>query len=223
MKKWGIIFLLAFVLTITGCGNGYEEEEEKTTENDGTVVTKSESGIKKRVNSIPYDGMNYNDSNLGIKSVELCQMQYDDGYMPYVIVEFDISKLSEEDIYWLFENDEKDFDIHVYIDSEKNRIDFQSMNILYLGKDNRKTICIFTLYDYYKFDMSDMEVNICVDLLQNEKFTYEKKDTGKMSDLRKENSYDWSINRSYSELKVDVLDGIPVEYISYIEDYIRTL
>lgn len=223
MKKWGIIFLLAFVLTITGCGNGYEKEEEKTTENDGTVVTKSESGIKKRVNSIPYDGMNYNDSNLGIKSVELCQMQYDDGYMPYVIVEFDISKLSEEDIYWLFENDEKDFDIHVYIDSEKNRIDFQSMNILYLGKDNRKTICIFTLYDYYKFDMSDMEVNICVDLLQNEKFTYEKKDTGKMSDLRKENSYDWSINRSYSELKVDVLDGIPVEYISYIEDYIRTL
>lgn len=223
MKKWGIIFFLLFVFTLTGCGNEYEEEEEKATEQDGTVVTKSESGIEKRVNSIPYDGMNYNDSTLGIKSVELCQMQYDDGYMPYVIVQFDISKLSEEDIYWLFENDEKDFDINVYIDSEKNRIDFQNMDILYLGKDSNKTICIFTLYDYYKFDISDMEVTVCVDLLQNEKFTYENEDTGEVSDLRKENSYDWSINQDYSDLKEDVFNGIPVDYMSYIEDYIRTL
>lgn len=222
MKKWGITFFLVFVLTLTGCGNAYEEEE-KTTEQDGTVVTKSESGIKKRVNSIPYDDMNYNDSTLGIKSVELCQMQYNDGYMPYVIVQFDISKLSKEDIYWLFENDEKDFDINVYIDSEKNRIDFQNMDILYLGKDSNKTICIFTLYDYYKFDISDMEVTVCVDLLQNEKFTYENKDTGEVSDLRKENSYDWSINQDYSDLKEDVFNGIPVDYMSYIEDYIRTL
>lgn len=221
MKKWGITFFLVFVLTLTGCGNAYEEE--KTTEQDGTVVTKSESGIKKRVNSIPYDDMNYNDSTLGIKSVELCQMQYNDGYMPYVIVQFDISKLSKEDIYWLFENDEKDFDINVYIDSEKNRIDFQNMDILYLGKDSNKTICIFTLYDYYKFDISDMEVTVCVDLLQNEKFTYENKDTGEVSDLRKENSYDWSINKDYSDLKEDVFNGIPVDYMSYIEDYIRTL
>lgn len=223
MKKRWIIFFLLFVFTLTGCGNEYEEEEEKTTEQDGTVVTKSESGVEKRVNSIPYDGMNYNDSTLGIKSVELCQMQYDDGYMPYVIVQFDISKLSEEDIYWLFENDEKDFDINVYIDSEKNRIDFQNMDILYLGKDSNKTIFIFTLYDYYKFDISDMEVTVCVDLLQNEKFTYENKDTGEVSDLRKENSYDWSINQDYSDLKEDVFNGIPVDYMPYIEDYIRTL
>lgn len=223
MKKCGIIFLLAFTLMLTACKSDYEEEGKKTTEKDVTVVTKSERGIEKEVNSIPYDGMNYNDSTLGIKSVKLCQMQHDDGYMPYVIVEFDISKLSEEDIYWLFENDEKDFDIHVYIDSEKNRIDFENMNTLYLGKDSNETMCIFTLYDYYKFDMSDMAVTVCVNLKQKDKYTYKNKETGEISQLNKENVYDWSINSSYSDISVDVINGIPVEYISYIEDYLRKL
>ena len=51
----------------------------------------------------------------------------------------------------------------------------------------------------------------------------QNKDTGGISDLRKENSYDWSINRYSSDIKIDVLNGIPVEYISYIENYIGTL
>lgn len=223
MKKWGIVILTIAVLVLTGCGNGYEEEKIETTETDGTVVIERETGIEKNVKSIPYDSMNYNDSTFGIKSVDLCQMEYKNGYMPYVIVEFDISTLSEEDIYWLYENDQKDFDICVYIDSEKNRIDFENMDTLYLGKDDSKVICIFTLYDYYKFDMSDMEVTVCVNVKQNDKCTYQNKNTGEISDLRKENSYDWSINRYSSDIKIDVLNGIPVEYISYIENYIGTL
>ncbi len=208
IKRIGIVVCC---LLLVGCGQydssvGYSDSP--IIENDGTEVEESEEGIEKRVKSIPYSGINYNEETITLSSVEIYSTKEGYEYYPYVVINFDFSELSSEGLYWLMKKEayalDDTFDLSVYLTSLKNDIRFESMRKIYSDYDRNSAIYIWGFLEGNKYDFEDTDLDIILEIKQDETYVYRSKDDkyGLNSSRRnKVNEYRWNINNSISGLR----------------------
>ena len=152
------IIVLMFTLSLYGCNRSVQQETEPPTDFSITEV--------------PFT-MDYNDKSIECKSVELYQSQVNYEWHPLMIIRFDTSNLTEEDIHWLttsqdFRHD-PDMDISVFYYSEQNDINLERMSPIekYTNSDKKELT-----YIYYedssgtRKDFSDIEVHVSISLKQ---------------------------------------------------------
>lgn len=231
MRKFVVLLLCIF--TLTGCGSTVAPSESASTStsaesstttdssenSDDSIIYESESGFSKSVQVIPYDNLAYNDKTFTLKSVDFYRMQSKSGfgYFPFVVIQFDLSNLSDSDIYWMMQETDtlglRTFGVDVYLTSDQNVIDSKNMKRLYATYDTESAVYIYYLPKEYKYDFSDLELSISISIEQDE--TYDYKD----SKSKKSNSYLLFINDEYSELQLSAQDfsAIPADIMAYIQ------
>lgn len=193
MKKWILLFLCAVFLT--GCNGPETKETERPTEFE--------------ITEIPFT-MDYNGKNIACKSVELYQSKVNYKWHPHMIIRFDTSNLTEDDIHWITTAQDfglhPDMDITVFYYSEQNDISTEIMPLVekYTNSDTKELTYIF--YEYMsgtREDFSDIEVHVSIDLAQKEK--HEVWNNGKKQEENYIYSYDFRINDNDGEcIKRDV-------------------
>ena len=221
MKRKFLLVAVACCLLV-GCATNKKENENESqyVEQDGeTVLYNSEGRLTISVDKIPYDNIKYNDETFSLDSLNAYVGSSDSGhgYHPYIVAEFDLSTLSEDSYYWMMkdwgENEElgfsseivQTFGVILYIDSDKNNLEHESMEKLKSWIDEKKVFYVFYLPDEYKYDFSDMELSLSVLIKQDETYEYEN-DEGEIKDLNKTNEYSWnSINWEYGDLQIPVM------------------
>lgn len=218
-----LFFIVIICVLLTGCGstatNTPKKIEKITTDPDELIISESERGVSKNIEIIPYDNLIYNDETFSLKSIDFYQEQSESGfgYYPYVVVQFDFSSLCEDSIYWMMKKTGsfgiRTFGVDAYITSEQNNIDFERMTLLNATYNNESATYIFFILEEYKYDFSDMKLNISVDVMQDETYDY---NDGK---LNKHNDYTWIINKNNSKLQIPIqnFSDIPIDIMNYIQ------
>lgn len=231
MKKLMIAFLCC--LPLIGCGNHQETSEisepieselegHTYVEVDGKEVDTVDIGGGFDIEQLPYNEIRLNDENFSLMSVGLYQAQSSSGYgyFPYVTVEFDLSVLSDKNRYWLLKEKDYIFGMLVQIDSEKNDLEDKDLSELasWTTSEN-KYFCVYTLGDEYKYDFSDMSVEITFDIEQDETYEYEN-DEGEIKKNNKRYWYILDINKGDENMAISVLDlsEMPREVLEYFRD-----
>ena len=225
MKKkiFALIFMCGLLIGITGCDNkdNIAKNVSIETQNEESVDD-SENGYSFiEVDDIPFDRIQYNDEFFSLKSVSgyVSRTESGHGYRPYVVLEFDLSTLSEDEHYWLM----KDWGQNKYgeasemlqtfgvtymsISSDKNDM-ILGENLVKLAawEDGKTVYYVFYLPSEYKHDFYDMTLGLNVEVRQDETYEY-KNDNGEMKKANKTINYSWtSINWEYNDMKIPVLD-----------------
>lgn len=221
MKLHYFCLLFITIVCLTACSSVTTPSDTTSVENDGTVVIENEHGITKTVKSIPYSDIRYNDKNITLSSVDIYNLESEHGYYPLVVIRFDFSSLTEDDIYWLMKDQHsviRVFDPYIYFTSEQNNLDSERMKEWFSEYDNETAMYIFCISDEFKNDFSDADVTVVLDIEQDE--TYISKDEeGNEKNYNKSNYYHWYINHSENELEIPVLDSsdIPADVLLGIQ------
>ena len=172
MLKKCLIVGLSTLLLVTGC-SGNNTSKSVMEETETAYVTTFENGSKTySIKSLPFNEISYGDSAFGLKSANFYRSPSDYGYYVFATVELDLSSLSENDIHWLFEDYGEigsDFTVSAYVTSEKNDLDSKRMTIYKTVYDNEKCLIVFGLTDEYRYDFSDVDFSISINMNEDDK------------------------------------------------------
>lgn len=166
MRK-GVLTILLAACLLSGCsGRTYVLPEDYTT--------------RTAVDGMPFT-MDYNGTEVKVKSIELYQSQNEETYVwhPQAIIRVDISNLTEEQIFLLTNSqgipDEVDMQFDVLYTSEQNDVSHERMTLVTDYVDNSNKELVYIYYEYNKVlkkDLSDISIDLTATLIQDE--TYEK-------------------------------------------------
>lgn len=210
MRKVITIIMLCAVLCgcslLGGCTDGSQFGDP-----GAAKVEETERPTRFRITELPFT-MDYNGKSITCKSVELYQSQVNYEWHPYMIIRFDTSDLTEEDIHWLTTADfsvgikPKDLDVDAHYYSEQNDISYEyfPQAVEYTNSDTHELVDIFYQYDEgTRKDFSDIEVAVSISLTQEEK--HEVDTRGKIQEENYVYTYDFQINGDDEDgLKRDV-------------------
>ena len=198
MKKFFILLVTCILLL---AGSQYNSKRshslDANTYRDSDIIYESESGKSYSIDALPYD-MVYNDITIKLLSSEYYQSKTDHGYNIYVVLNLDISDLSDDDLYWI-EKDEA-LASRVYLDKGKNNINFDGMSELcYLDVKGVRKIAFWN-HEEYRYDFEATEATISIDIDQNETYKY-KSDEGKTTLLNKTYTYFFNYTIEGTDIK----------------------
>lgn len=192
-----LILALACIL-LSGCSGT----------NSASAPAQEDTTERITATSLPYPDLKYNDKVLKIKDISLYQSYSEKKYVynPYLIIRFDRSELTDEDIHYLCDGDlAQSRYAYLHIDcnysSESNDIKKDSMNQIIRYTDGNDLV--YSFYDYEQnmaqntFD--DITIQLNIDIIQSDgKIIKMYDDCGK-------NYYHITINGD-SEIKIEVKD-----------------
>lgn len=230
MKKF--LWAIALSLALVGCSSSKSDqqtiqsslESEKSSESeeskafkselkdDGSMVIEAWWGNDYTVKDVPYNNIVVNDSKFALTSVDVYFQGEEAKYIPYVVVKFDLSGLSDDDKYWLFEKDPSNFDLSVTLNSEKNDTGDLDLILLDSSQDESSLLCIYSYIQQFHFDLSDAKTQLSLIVAQNEKASYKNESTGQTIEQNKENTYYW--NDLNLEVQTDVPSDIQMNIIN---------
>lgn len=190
MKKITAILLSASLL-LSGCG-----------------TPKPDRGDEFRSDELPIS-VKYNDLTVDLKSISFYEEDSDTGYDLYAVAYVSFPDFSEEDLYWMDEDEE--FDLRLYLDGGKNDIDFDSLHSAdyYKLDDNTRLYCFFA-EDKERYSFTGTDVVASLSLTQKEKYAF-KDSKGYLTDAQKvnEGTYDGSVE----------IDGGFYRMPQYVQDH----
>ncbi len=227
MKKiLKIIMALMCCIALVGCGENRAESMQKEVQKkqidvgDGAKISyESEGRTDVNVDKIPYEKIKYNDEEFSLKSVKLFSERSESGhgYIPFVLVQYDLNSLTEDSLYWItkdFDSDEllKTLGTHIYISSKNNNLTHERMEKTAQKNDSGIITYVFALKEEYKNDFLDMEISLHTDVEQDEKYKH-KNSNGEISEINKTISYTWYINSVLGNCKIPVSENLISENI----------
>lgn len=186
--------LLLIGLFVSGCG-------KPVTDTNALTASEQPAGFEISINELPYSEIRYNSTSMSLESVGAYQIESDYEYSIFITTTYDISKCSDQDRHWLFEQGstyDNDFNARCYIDSKQNDIDFETWNELYTEINGDVLYRVY--YDAYceaRHNFSDAEITIFTNVKQEEK---DKKG------YPLENQYSLSCNGEYSKVSIPIQD-----------------
>lgn len=187
MKKKLIMALLIVCVSsyIFGC-HTKEYSVVPFTEEDGTRVEQGESGDTYFLKSLPRT-IAYDDKEIVLNNISFYEDKTEHAYVLYALVDFDMSNLTDDDIYWMQEDG--DLDVTIYMDDEDNEFDNESLSFLRKVHLTDGTYRFaFWLGDSYRYSLSGKTCDLCVYINQGGKFEY-KNDDGEIRELDKRDTY----------------------------------
>ncbi len=188
MKKKLLItsLLIALSLSIYGCSNTYMSDKE--TEADGTSVYHKESGDLYYIETLPRNIV-YDGKEVTVKSINFYEDKENHAYSFYALVDFDMSDLTDDDIYWM--EKDNDLEVSVYVDDEDNEFDNERLSLLCKVRLSDSTYRFaFQMGGSYRYSLCGKNCNLMIDMTQGGKYKYKNKD-GEITELDKIDSYDY--------------------------------
>lgn len=209
MKKKVLYFLLLclFTLALSAC--------------------KSESelnpGEKQTFDKLPA-ALKLNDSDFSLEDVSVYQSNVDYEWYIYATLSIDINNLDDEEKHWLDKDatelldSDKIFRPDIYLTSEANSIDFDSMQTYGYSDIGEHRVYFFSMLNTYKNNFDDCETTAVINIKQDGTYEATNRD-GEKYEKQKENKYTYNVNKNIkdiSEMPEDVktafiekLDGTP--------------
>lgn len=179
--------VLALMVLLTGCG----PSEPPYSDPSYTVDT------------LPYD-MDYNGTKIPIKSVEIYQDKVNYEWSPYLVIHFDITDVSDDQLHWLTTVDwsslEADLDIDATYSSAQNELKYSHFSLMkkYYNRDEQDLAFLYLGYlDKGRKDFSDIVGDVDIKLRQDETYTDSSK-----KEKHKFNYYNIDINRG-TEISIE--------------------
>lgn len=192
MKK--LIVVLLFATLLCGCSSEppYTDPEYDVTQ-------------------IPYDALVYNDTKMPIKSIEIYQSQVNYEWLPYMIIRFDITDISDEQIHWLTTAESltegADLDIKLRYTSVQNEQASEAWPLVkkYYNRSEQELVYLYCDYNAgSRKDYSDISVKMNIDVRQEETYIG-RNHSGSKKELHKFNKYKIRINGSLDDaVRVEV-------------------
>lgn len=185
MKKKSLLLFICTALCICGCRTK-EYSVVPFTEEDGTRVEQDDRGDTYYLESLPRTIV-YDDKEIILNSISFYEDKVDHAYAFYALVDFDMSNLTDDDIYWMQEDG--DLDVSIHITDEENEFDFKDFSFLrkiHLSDGTYRFA--FTLRDKYRYSLSNKSCSLIVYMTQGGKYEY-KSDDGEVSELDKCDTY----------------------------------
>ena len=186
MKKKLLIasLLIGLSLSIYGCGN--TNMSGKETEADGTSVEHKDSGDIYCIEGLPRN-LVYDGKEITVKSITFYEDKVDHAYSLYALVDFDMSGLTEDDIYWL--GKDNDLEVIVYVDDEENEFDNERLSLLRTVQLPDGTYRFaFQMRGSYRYSLCGKSSDLVVYVTQGGKYKYKNKD-GEITELDKKDIY----------------------------------
>ena len=140
-KKISLLFInvLLIIIIVCGCAESSESSLQVQRNDNGDLVTTSNSGNTVMASSLPAPIL-YNDSSFSFASVEAYEVCSDYEYYLYLVAELDLSDLTDSEKHWL----QEDLSKRAYISSEANSLDFDPATVLGTLFDGDKAYVVFT-------------------------------------------------------------------------------
>ena len=110
-----VLLSLSFSFSLLGCG-------EPPVDVNTLPASEQPAGAEIRINELPYSEMRYNSTSISLENVEIYQLESNYEYSAFVVASYNISKCSDADRHWLFEQggmSDNDFDVVCYLESAK--------------------------------------------------------------------------------------------------------
>lgn len=221
MKKVLSIFLSALmVVSFTGCSTSDTPSNRTTsyTDENGNFVIESGKGKDVRISEIPYE-VPYNSKHFTLSSIDCYENRTSDySYNLFVVVTLDIGELSDDEGHWLTN---EDLNVNVYVTSEKNELNFDSLSSL--GKirwTDKKTIQIVKMSSTFhsnRYSFADSEIVVSVGATQEETYDY-RNSNGDVSKLHKEEKVTYKT--TIASLIPDA-ERIPEPLYSYVVKWLK--
>lgn len=198
MKKKLLItsLLIALSFSIHGCSKTNTNTNTKTNTNtyvadmdmetDGTSIFHMVDGDTYYMETLPRKII-YDDKEFTLKSITFYEEKVDHAYFLLALVDFDVSSLTEDDVYWM----QKDNDLYVTvsIDDEENEFDDKELTFLqkvWLSDGTYRYV--FRMQDNYRYSLCGKVSNLAVYVTQGGKYEHENMD-GEMEELDKKDTY----------------------------------
>lgn len=171
------VFLI-IVLFLTGCSQDETQQAgtqqaETETEASAKLINENKNAKSLSILKLPYNEVVWDDRTFSIKDARLYQEKVGHGYMLYAVIDYDMTSLSEDDIYWLTDAGtiRPPFDSNAYVTSEKNNLKTSSMRTLHRSlKDGILSYMYYSGIDEYQYDFSDARVSLCTLVEQKDGF-----------------------------------------------------
>lgn len=184
MKK-RILAIALCGLMLCGCGEREGVVSDSMLEYISSA-TEYDSGMWYQVNTIPFDKIAYNDSEFSLVDFSFYEAESNYKYFLYASITFDVSNLTDSEIYWL--HDERELTIDsVFFSDDANAMSTETMFQSDSWVSDGKLYYIYYLDDYGKYSFSDARFFLRISVQQDE--TYES-DGG--NELNKSDTYEWS-------------------------------
>lgn len=202
MKKLFWLLLAAFILA--GCGESSSAiKTESTTyiNEDGNSTYESSRGTRITYDSLP-GKVDYNGVPITLTDVSAYEIKSDESYSYtlYVVARVDVSQLSDEQIHWLRE---EDIDMRIYLTSEQNGYDFDTLSqlgsLFITDLHYIDFVYMTSVLDSNRNSFGGSELSVSLDVTQEKTYVFTN-DDGKENDLHKVNS----ISYHY-----DIPDSVP--------------
>lgn len=197
MKKLMMLLLaVAVCFGAVACGDSTDKKETIYDDEDGNSIFELESGMDVLIEKLPYEKITYHGSIFSVSSVQLFQGKTEHGYVPVVILDFNIDDLSEDEIYWLEKDFSTDFsggfNVYVTVSDKKNNIDDDRMYLMGDEFNKEHQYIIFQTYDEYRHNLYDMSVDVVIRTEQDETYMYDEE--GREKTKNKLNEYSFTVN-----------------------------
>lgn len=197
MKKPMMLLLaVAVCFGAVACGDSTDKKETIYDNEDGNSIFELESGTDVLIEKLPYEKITYHGSTFSVSGVQLFQGKTEHGYVPVVILDFNIDDLSEDEIYWLEKDFSTDFsggfNVYVTVSDKKNNIDDDRMYLMGDEFNKEHQYIIFQTYDEYRYNLYDMSVDVVIRTEQDETYMYDEE--GREKAKNKLNEYSFTVN-----------------------------
>jgi len=206
LKKSILSILCIALLACSSCSNGSNDYGVKSsTDEQGNFIIETKGSRTIRISELP-GSLKYNDTSVSLESVRIFQSKYDYEYTLYVVTTVDVSNLSDDELHWFRESD---FDSAVYLTNDKNKYDFDSMNLLgsLLLTDEKQIYFVYTTSfiseNRYSFD--SVELSVSLNTKQEETFEYTN-DKGEKTDLHRTESLGYNFTQDTTPDSIETLE-----------------
>ena len=177
--------LTCIALCICGCGS-VDYSVVPFTEEDGTRVEQGESGDTYFFESMPRT-ITYDEKEIKLSNISFYEDKLKHSYNLYVLVDFDMLDLTEDDIYWM--EKERDLDVSVYVDDEDNRFDNETLSLLRKVRLSDGTYRFaFCTSGVYRYNLCGASCDVSIHMTQEDTYEY-KNSKGERRELNKEDTY----------------------------------
>lgn len=214
-----VMYATCFVLVIFLFGCASTPKSTVEVDNQGNEVTTSDSGMSVTLAQLPYT-MQYNDLEIPFVSAEVYMGYGDDHgkttYLPYLVLTFDRSSLSDDDIYWLTQDDT--FDTEGTITDEANGLERKDMMIIRTFYDEAHLYRVLTMiglsYDTYYSNFADIPIQISIAIKQDKTVEIPSRENNgkdkKDITLNMENRYFYDVTIPNDAPDIEGLAGTPL-------------
>ena len=210
-RSFALILIFAIMLSAAACSSGSSVNTYR--DDNGNMVVESERGANVIVEKIPYS-VPYNAKDITIASVEFYENQTAESpsYNLFAVITLDLNDLTEDEGYWLAT---EDLDVDVYLTSQKNNVDFDSMHsvgqIRWTDTNEMQIVKISSPTGNYRYSFGGSEASVVIRTTQEEMYQYEGNDLHKEEEI----TYKTSIGSTLEDA-----ENIPQPLHDYVAEWL---